>query len=206
MIKKLGKQRIFEEHLATLVAESFSDFEDFSDVVHAKDINCYAFSRLLTYPDKSRIIYAPGRIQNLKTGKGPVTGKTEHNLRFIDKCIQNDSIALNQTTQRVSFKDIQENDGNFYFALTDFHLTSVPFKLHWHFICRLPDGTWLHKPNWLQNPELINWLEFGKTFKFEVVTNSPEYGIYALAPGYSMTTCEGRCFEDYFYKLELPED
>ena len=202
---KLEKQREFEMYLVELISKSFSEIDDFSQVIHAKDINCYAFSRLLTYPDKNRKIYTPGKVYNLKTGNGPVTGANEHNLKFIDKCIQNDSIVLNQKTTRVSFKDIDETDGNFYFALTDFHLVSKSTK-HWHFICRMPNGIWLHKPNWLQNPETINWLEFGKSFKFETIANEIAYGSYALGNTYTLVPCEGRCFSDYFYKLDLPDD
>ncbi len=195
------KQRLFEEHIADLIADSF--FENMYDWTHTPDLNCYAFARGLTYPDSKHQFYAPGKIYQMKFGYGNVL-QNECNPRFIDKCIENDSIALKQNCQRVSFSDIKEDDVNFYFAITKFHLPSLPNEYHWHFICRTPSGLWLHKPNWFSNVQFINWIEYGKSFFFSATPL--EVDKMLVHPSSDWVQYEGFCFENYFYKLELAED
>lgn len=52
---------------------------------------------------------------------------------------------------------------------------------------------------------LVNWIEYGKTFQFNTVgrelgSSFTECDESVLIP------CEAVCFENFFYKLELPED
>ena len=196
------KQRIDGEKIVNLIANSF--FEDMYSWTQAKAINCYAFARGLTCPDVKNQIYTPGRLYRLKFGHGPeVNWKCDPYL--IDKCISNDSLALNQHCERVSFSSIKEDDCNFYFAITEFHVLNSPADHHWHFICRTPNGLWLHKPDWFLAAELVNWIEYGKTFQFNTVgrelgSSFTECDESVLIP------CEAVCFENFFYKLELPED
>lgn len=198
------KKRLFEEYIVDLITNSF--FDDMSSWTHAPNLNCYAFARGLTYPDFKHQFYSPGKIYQMKFGKGPVL-KNESNLRFIDRCIQNDSIALKQKCPKVSFKDIKENDGYFYFAVTKFHLLHFSNDYHWHFICRTPNGLWLHKPNWCCNVQTLDWVEYGKTFRFSIdkVIEIDKHKL-SLQKTSNPITYEGLCFEDYFYRLELPED
>lgn len=193
------KQRTDRTQIADLIADSF--FEDMRDWIHASDTNCYAFARGLTYPDTKHQYYSPGKIYQLKFGDGNVVDN-ENDPAFIDKCIMNDSIALKQKCERVSFSDIKETDFNFYFGITDFHLLTFENDHHWHFICRTPSGMWLHKPNWLQNVQLVDWIDYGKTFRFSTIAQE----VGGLSKVSTLVPCEGKCFENYFYKLELPED
>lgn len=190
------KKRIIQQ-----IAYSF--FEDMYDWVSAKDINCYAFARGLIYPDTNHEFYFPGKMYHILSGK-----KDENyifpcnNLSLMDIDIQNDSVALGQKCQRISFNDIKENDGNFYFGITEIHSLSDSDDHRYHFICRTPSGMWLHKSDWVQAPQPVNWNVYGKTFTFnailvDITSDSPKR--------YSVPT-EGICFKDYFYRLELPED
>lgn len=193
---KEEKKRIIQQ-----IADSC--FEDMSDWINAKDINCYAFARGLTYPDMNHKFYFPGKMYHI------LSGKKEENYLFprgdlmlMDMGIQNDSIALGQKCTRVSFNDIKENDGNFYFGITEIHSLSNVDDHRYHFICRTPSGMWLHKPDWIQTPQYVNWSTYGEKFTFEAIlldiaSNSKER--------YCVLT-EGICFNDYFYQLELPED
>lgn len=65
---QVEKQRLFEKNIAKLVSDSFFDEDDIQKWIHAKDINCYAFARGLTYPDSKHEIYTPGKIYNLMYG------------------------------------------------------------------------------------------------------------------------------------------
>lgn len=65
---QVKKQRLFEKNIAKLVSDSFFDEDDIQKWIHAKDINCYAFARGLTYPDSKHEIYTPGKIYNLMYG------------------------------------------------------------------------------------------------------------------------------------------
>lgn len=65
---QVEKQRLFEKNIAKLVSDSFFDEDDMQKWIHAKDINCYAFARGLTYPDSKHEIYTPGKIYNLMYG------------------------------------------------------------------------------------------------------------------------------------------
>ena len=195
------KQRLLEEDIANLIADSF--FENMYDWTHQTDLNCYAFARGLTYPDSRHQIYSPGKIYHMKFGCGTVV-QNECDPHFIDRCIENDSIALNQKCQRVSFNSIKEDDGNFYFAITNLHLLSFPEEQHWHFICRTQSGLWLHKPNWFSNAQSINWINYGKSFYFSATPL--EIHDFLVHPSSDLVQYEGFCFENYFYQLELPED
>lgn len=190
-----------QRYIVNLIANSF--FDDMHKWIHQIDINCYAFARGLTFPDPHHQFYSPGKIHYMKFGSGAFV-RNEHELEFINECILRDNIALGQNCERVSFNTIKENDGNFYFATTFFHMQTQPYIKYWHFICRTPSGLWLHKPNWFQSAQAINWLTYGQTFNFESlaidISCDPKQASNLLVP------CEGVCFENYFYKLELPED
>ena len=190
-----------QRHIANLISKSF--FDDMYDWTHQTNINCYAFARGLTFPDPHHQFYSPGKIHYMKFGSGTFV-KNEHDPKFINECIMRDTIALGQNCNRVSFSAIKEDDGNFYFATTMFHMDTQPYEKHWHFICRTPSGLWLHKPNWIQSAQDVNWLTYGKSFKFKTVaidiSCNPQQASNLLVP------CEGVCFQNYFYKLELPED
>lgn len=191
------RKRKNEEHIADLIAASFCD--ELYDLKNAQNINCYAAARGLIYPDTYRQYYSPGVIHRLKFGTGPIV-INEWDPAFIDKCIELDNIALNQPCVRVNFNEIDELDGNYYFAITDFHTLPNGNDHHWHFIFRTPSGLWLHKPNWIESLQLINWQEYGNTFKFCTTSFLPD----TLVPDV-LISCEGICFPDYFYKMELPE-
>ncbi len=181
------------QRLVTMIADSF--FEDMYSWLHSPKINCYAFARGLTFPDVNNNIYAPGKIAQMQFGCGPVA-LNEYDPSFIDTCINNDSLALKQPCERVSFQTIKEDDCNFYFATTVFNSSSIADKKsHLHFICRTESGLWLHKPSWFQEAQPVQWIEYGKKFKFK-----------ALALDLRSTLdCVGMCFEDFFYKTEIPE-
>lgn len=117
---QVEKQRLFEKNIAKLVSDSFFDEDDIQKWIHAKDINCYAFARGLTYPDSKHEIYTPGKIYNLMYGTNKCI-KNEYKPNLVHPYLVLDSKALGQTCTRVSFKSINENDGNFYFAITNFH-------------------------------------------------------------------------------------
>lgn len=184
--------------LVNLIAESFVD--DLYDWIHSQDINCYAFARGLTYPDPAHKYYAPGKIYNLKFGVEEAYVRDEYNPEFIDKCIAKDTFALNQNCKRVSFDQIKDDDGYFYFGITDFHVLGAEDDHHWHFICRTETGLWLHKPNWYQDAFGVDWIKFGKTFRFYTLTHG------ALVCNKNIIVpCIGSCFENYFYRLKLEE-
>lgn len=186
------------------IANSLVDDDNFNEWIHSTNINCYGFARGLTYPDLKQQFYAPGKLFNIKFGFGEFA-RTEYTPPIIDKYIMRDSFALEQNVERISFDNINENDGNFYFALTDFSI--IPLGKndhHWHFICRTQSGIWLHKPNWYQPVQKVNWSQYGKTFHFDTITqqvgsrNNPESNPIFLP-------CEGKCFKDYFYKIDFPD-
>ena len=201
MISK-GKQRSTEEHIVNLIANSF--FDDMYDWVHQDSINCYAFAIGLTFPDPHHQFYTPGKIYNMKFGQGAFV-KNEIDAQFIHECIMRDTIALHQNCERLSFNALTEDDGNFYFAITLFHMNSQPYDKHWHFICRTPSGLWLHKPNWFQSVQEINWVTYGQTFKFETLAIETGCDMQNTF-GNVLVPCEGVCLENYFYKLEVPKD
>lgn len=205
----VNRKQMCEAYLASLIASSYTTTS--KTWASANDINCYAFARRLTYPDKNRIYYAPGMIYRLKFGKGKVVD-TELNPHFIDECIERDSIALEQPCTRVPFDEIQEDDGRYYFGIAKYYMCPSKIKdpaLHsilkdvddekssshvWHFICRTPSGLWLHKPNWEQPAEEIEeWESYGKSFMF-LGYNTAFGGLYVP------TRCI--CFEDFFYRVE----
>ena len=194
------KQRLAEEKVANLIADSF--FEDMHDWIYQKDINCYAFARGLTFPDLHHNYYSPGKIYHMKSGKGDYI-KNQTDPHVIDAYVKADSIALNQKCERVTFSSIKEDDGNFYLAITNFHMIEFPDIEHWHFICRTPSGMWLHKPNWSQKVQTINWNEYGRSFNFVTIAHG---NLASMPEPLALVPCEGICFEDYFYKLEIPED
>lgn len=207
MFKKKRK-RMCEIYLANLIAESYTT--EIRKWVAAEDINCYAFSRRLTYPNKYQDIYTPGMIYKLKFGSGEIT-HTELDPHFINACIMRDSIALNQPCTRVSFDEIREDDGYYYFGLAEFYICPSKItdeRLHyylkdvddektvtheWHFICRTPYGIWVHKPNWKQASEEIEWEVYGKSFVFSSY-NTAFGGLYVPA--------RGICFDQFFYRVE----
>lgn len=155
---QVEKQRLFEKNIAKLVSDSFFDEDDIQKWIHAKDINCYAFARGLTYPDSKHEIYTPGKIYNLMYGT--------------NKCIKN---------------EYKPNLVHPYLVLDS----------------KAPNGLWLHKPNWFQNVEPVSWTDYGKTF--QMYTLAKEVSSTSITISSSRIKCEGICFEDYFYKLELPE-
>lgn len=185
------RKRKNEEHLANLIAES--TYEDFYDLKSAEHINCYAASMGFTYPDPYHQFYSPGIIHKLKVGVGPFV-TNEYDPSFVDTCLQLDNIALNRKCERVNFQDINDDDMKYYIAITNF--TSLhKSDHHLHFIFRTPNNLWLHKPNWIDPIQLINWGEYGKTFHF----NS------SCALTDAQIPCEGNCFPEFFYAMELPE-
>ena len=200
------RRRMNEIHMAELIADSFN-VDDIYDWTHAPNINCYAFARGLTYPDVNQRYYAPGKIHQLMFGTGDIT-ISETNPDYIDKCIQNDSIALNQEVEKVNFKDISPTDGQFYFAICNFKMKDNEDIKHWHFICRTPTNLWLHKPNWAQDVQAVNWIKDGQTFTFADATVGIPFMEFQPDPAnadLNFLPCLGVCFEDYFYKLKLPE-
>ena len=199
---QVEKQRLFEKNIAKLVSDSFFDEDDIQKWIHAKDINCYAFARGLTYPDSKHEIYTPGKIYNLMYGTNKCI-KNEYKPNLVHPYLVLDSKALGQTCTRVSFKSINENDGNFYFAITNFHPIYNKNDHQFHFICKTPNGLCLNKPNWFQNVEPVSWTDYGKTF--QMYTLAKEVSSTSITISSSRIKCEGICFEDYFYKLELPE-
>lgn len=191
-----------QRYIANSIANSF--FDDMHDWILEMDINCYGFARGLTFPDSQHQFYSPGKIYHMKFGTGNFI-RNEHDPRVIDKYVMRDSLALGQKCERVSFNTIKEDDGNFYFAITNFHMLEHPDVNHWHFICRTPSGIWLHKPNWIQTAKTVNWLTYGKSFQFETVAIDISQCIQHKSSNF-LVPCEGVCFENYFYRLELPED
>lgn len=197
------RRRIHETYLANLIAESYTtSLCKWSAFI---GINCYAFARRLTYSDTNHQYYTPGMIYNLKYGTGDFV-EQEIDPDFIDDCINRDSIALNQPCTRVSFSEIDEDDEFYYFGIAKFHLRPLKstnpllqkyldetmMTESWHFICRTPSGLWLHKPNWIQPFEIINWETYGKNFyffSFNKIFNN-------------MFPVECTCFENYFYRVE----
>lgn len=205
----INRKRMCEVYLASLIASSYATTS--KDWASANDINCYGFARRLTYPDKHRIYYSPGMIYRLKFGQGSIVDK-EVEPNFIHSCITRDNIALEQPCTRVSFNEIHEGDGQYYFGIAKYHMCPSQIEdplLHsilkdvkdeevtsyfWHFICRTPSGIWLHKPNWEQPAEEIEeWENFGKSFMF-LNYNTAFGGLYVPS------RCI--CFEDFFYRVE----
>lgn len=203
------RKRICENYLATLVANSYATTT--KKWLSESNINCYAFARRLTYPDKFKQIYSPGMIYRLKFGSGDIV-TSELSPDFIDSCINRDSIALEQPCRRVSFDEIKNDDGRYYFGIAKFHMCPSKIadsKLHsylkdvddekvsrhlWHFICRTPSGIWVHKPNWEQPAEEIEeWETYGQSFMFSAY-NTAFGGLYVPS------RCI--CFKDYFYRVE----
>ena len=88
-----GKKRALNEKIVDAIANSCVD--DLYSWVHAININCYAFARGLTYPDEKHEYYTPGKLYKMKFGNGSIVN-SGCDPCFIDKCIMNDSIALNQ--------------------------------------------------------------------------------------------------------------
>lgn len=199
---QVENQRLFEKNIAKLISDSFFDEDDIQKWLYAKDINCYAFARGLTYPDLNHELYAPGKIHNLMFGTSKYI-KNEYKPKLVHKYLTLDSKALGQTCTRVSFKSIKKDDGNFYFAITNFHPIYNKNDHHLHFICRTPNGLWLHKPNWFQNSEVVNWIEYGKTFQMDTLLKEVNSADITISS--SKIRCEGNCFNEYFYKLELSE-
>lgn len=198
------KQRLLKmNHIADLIADSF--FDDMYDWTHQENIKCYAFARGLTFPDPENILYSPGKIYHLKFGTGNFV-RNEHDPRIIDKYVMRDSLALGQKCERVSFNTIKDNDGNFYFAITNFHMLEHPDVNHWHFICRTPSELWLHKPNRIQSVQNINWIKYGETFEFQTIATELKMQCSKPSSEIKYVSCRGICFENYFYRLELPED
>ena len=203
----LERKRIHEQYLAHLISNSQA--KTLTEFCSAKNINCYAAARLLTYPDSHRIFYSPGMIYNLKFGSGDFV-KKELSPRFIHECIMRDNKVLNQKCTRVHFDEIKPNDGYHYFGITKYHLcpskvTEPSFKKlfrnvndeaamgsSWHFIFRLSTGNWIHKPSWEHCLEPIKWTDYGKLFYFNVFNST--FGIEVPT--------EVTCFQDYFYRVE----
>mgnify|MGYP004510273015 FL=1 len=200
-----GKKRALNEKIVDAIANSCVD--DLYSWVHAININCYAFARGLTYPDEKHEYYTPGKLYKMKFGNGSIVN-SGCDPCFIDKCIMNDSIALNQHCERVSFNSIKKDDGYFYFALVDFHAIAFGKNSHhWHFICRTQNGLWLHKPNWYQDVQTVNWIEYGKNLCFATLSREQGKNTPYLFHGTPLyIPCEGSCFEDYFYRVEFSED
>lgn len=202
MINEKTHTRETNKKLVNLIAASFVDEDNFHEWIHSYDINCYGFARGLTYPDLKHELYAPGKLHNLKFGTGEYV-HNEYDPSFIDKCVKRDSIALGQNCEQVTFDSIKEDDGNFYFAITDFHVIPLGDKdHHWHFICRTQSGMWLHKPNWYQSVQSVNWIEYGKSFVFDTITQ--ELGSLQKCP--ISVHCEAKCFNNFFYKVVVAED
>ncbi len=201
------RTRINMLYTAHLISNSVTT--DLDTILDAENINCYAAARMLTYPDKNRLYYSPGRIYNLRNGgNGRFLTMELDDLEFIHKCIMLDSIALNQSCTRInSFHDIYEYDGYHYFALCKSKIVlpkyvNLQSKEDWHFIFRLPGGVWLHKPGFEQSIDAIDWVEEGKCF--ESTAFSPLFN-------FSLPV-EVTCFENMFYRLDnkyalgLPRD
>lgn len=205
----IERKRMCEVYLASLIANSYATSS--KSWASASYINCYAFARRLTYPDKHQEIYSPGMIYRMKFGSGDIVNK-EINPVFIDACINRDNIALGQPCTRVAFNEIHEDDGRYYFGITKFYICPSKIKdpsLHyylkdvndekvsrhvWHFICRTPSGIWLHKPNWEQPAEeIVEWENYGKSFIFSSY-NTAFGGLYVPS------RCI--CFENFFYRVE----
>ena len=214
------RRRIHEWYIAFLIKNSYTKNTNLS-VDEQKGLNCYAYARNLTYPDPFHEYYAPGRIYNLKFGSGRVI-KKELKPSLIDECVVRDSVALNQKCTRVSFDEIDENDGKHYFAIVKFHI--CPSKLDpacfgnlgdlskdllkdllkdvndevvgsysWHFIARTSEGKWMHKPDWIMPVEEIKWEEYGKTFFF------PSYN---SAFGGGIIPARGILEREYIYRID----
>lgn len=204
----IKRRRMCEAYLATLIENSYATTA--RKWSSCKNINCYAFARRLTYPDRHQEFYTPGMIYRLKFGTGDVV-HDQIDPNFISNCVMRDSIALNQSCTQVNFAEIDENDGRYYFGLVKFHI--CPSKItnptlhhylkdvddelsttcQWHFICRTPAGIWLHKPNWFQDVEEIEWEIYGKVFNF-LDYNGAFGGLYVPTKGIT--------FDAFFYRVE----
>ena len=183
------RRRIHEWYIAFLIKNSYTQQNTNLSVDEQEGLNCYAYARKLNYKDNFHEYYAPGRIYNLKFGSGRVI-KKELNPSLIDECVKRDSVALNQKCTRITFDEIDENDGKHHFAIVKFHI--CPSKLDsayfgdllkevndevvgsysWHFIARTSEGKWMHKPDWVMPVEEIKWEEYGKTFFFPSYNNA----------------------------------
>ena len=194
-MKENERKRKNVEHLADLIANSFS--EELCDLKAALDVNSYGASMGFTYPDSHHNYYTPGMIHHLKVGVGPYV-TTEYDPNFVDKCFQLDNIVLKRLYRRVNFKDIRDDDMVYYIGIADF--TSLPDKSdhHLHFIWRTPSGLWLHKPSWVESIQLINWTDYGKTFHFCIDSK-----LVSPAQKPLRSTCDGTCFQEFFYAIEL---
>lgn len=193
---------INKRYIAYLISNSITT--DLDTLLDAKNINCYAAARMLTYPDVYRQYYAPGRIYNLQNGGNFV--RNDLDLEFIHHSIMLDSITLNQSYTRVRFEEIDNSDGYHYFGFCKSQIV-LPKQVHkkapaeWHFIFRLPTGIWLHKPG-SQSINAIDWIEKGKYFQSKA---------YSPFVSFSLPV-DIICFENMFYRLDnkyelsLPED
>lgn len=201
--------RLREEYLAYQVANYINT--DVETLKQIRNINCYAFARLLGYPDPNQEIYAPGNIYRFKYGDGKIL-QNSIDLNFIDDCIRRDSQALLQKTTRISFSDIQEQDQKFYFGISLFRFCASKVKhpilkevlenlnkitdfFDWHFIMRISTGEWLQKPGWERPVEEVKWIEYGKTFDFLTTAYYPMFN--AELP------LKGICNEKFFYRIEI---
>lgn len=204
------RKTIHKRYIAWLITESkTNNLETLSDAMY---INCYATSRLLTYPDRNKRYYSPGRIYNLKYGQGEFT-KKELDPYFMDKGIMRDSQVLNQPCTRVNFEDIEECDGYHYFGICKFHICpskvtnstlremlkhvdDSKMEAKWHFIFRLSTGNWLHKPNFEEPIDVIDWKVYGENFIFN--TYNKVFGVEVPV--------EAVCFREFFYRIDQKFD
>ncbi len=200
------RKALNKRYLSHLITQSKT--HDLDKLLRSKNINCYAAARLLTYPDRNKSYYAPGRIYNLEHGNGNFV-RDNLDPNFIDECIMRDSKTLYQPCTRVNFDKIRKDDIHHYFGICKFHICpsriSDPLmhrylkdvddsimEEQWHFIFRLSNGTWLHKPSFEEPIESIQWDIYGKTF-----TSYSYNHIFGI-----LVPKEYRCFQEFFYRID----